>query len=525
LHRCFDRLRGLAQHNKKKNDTGRKGVHLGMRSSRTISLFSDRPEFAQRSSSFLVSVVAHVAATGVLSYGLIFSPATTDPVHTQHYDVRHLDLHTPEPKQQASSEGGKHIPYPGPHAVKTEAATGGNAVPHETALRLPVDAEPGPQTLIQPDIRHTAHLKEVVPLPTVVIRAPNKQVVKNVVAPHPEPAIASDVKPSLRAPNEEVNPTDLSVAASETPSKLQILRPSTTSPLLVHGPEKAQLPPVTASQTSATPAPVALISLSDLKMKDGPVTIPPVNETANKKQEGPVKEGLAEKPLAPGKGNPVSKAGGAGSGTSATPALASTVMTAEAKNPAATNPAASPSTAPAAPREAKTYSAPGSTDSTAGSDPPTSHFVLPKNGEFGAVVVGATMQGEYPEVVSMWGGRMAYTVYLHVGLQKSWTLQYSIPTAVETEAGGNTPRLEAPWPYNIVRPNLAPGAINADALMVHGFVNDAGRFESLVVAFPPEFPQAQYVLNALAQWQFRPAAENGHPTRVEVVLIIPEVND
>ena len=68
------------------------------------------------------------------------------------------------------------------------------------------------------------------------------------------------------------------------------------------------------------------------------------------------------------------------------------------------------------------------------------------------MIVGTTMQGEYPEVASLWGGRMAYTVYLHVGLQKSWTLQYSIPTAAETESGGNTPRLEAPWPYNIVRP-------------------------------------------------------------------------
>jgi hypothetical protein len=61
--------------------------------------------------------------------------------------------------------------------------------------------------------------------------------------------------------------------------------------------------------------------------------------------------------------------------------------------------------------------------------------------------------------------------------------------------------------------------------MVHGFVNEAGHFESLAVVFPPEFPQAQYVLSALAQWQFRAAAENGRPAKVEVVLIIPEVSD
>jgi hypothetical protein len=101
-------------------------------------------------------------------------------------------------------------------------------------------------------------------------------------------------------------------------------------------------------------------------------------------------------------------------------------------------------------------------------------------------------------------------------------MQYSLPRAVEAETGGNVSRLEAPWPYNIVRPNLAPGSVNADALMVHGFVNQAGRFEALAIAFPAEFPEAQFVLSALAQWQFRPAARNGQLERVEVVLIIPQ---
>jgi hypothetical protein len=519
----FGWISGWPQHNKKKNHTAREGVHPGMRSSRTITLFSERPELAQRSSSFLVSVIAHAAASGVLYYGIMFAPETHDPAPTQHYTVRHLDLHTPKPIQQASSKG--KVPYPGPHAVKQEAPAGGNPVPHKAALRQTADAEPGPQTLVQPDIAHPAHLKEEALLPTVVIWAPKKQEVKNIVAPLPEPSTASDVKPSVQAPNEELNLTDLSVAASDTPSKLQFLFPSTTSPLVVHGPEKAQLPPVTASQTSATPTPAAVESLSDLKMPDGPVTLPPVNETANKKQEGPLTEGHAEKASAPGQGNPNSTAGGAGSGTGATPATATTADVAAAKAPLVKDPSVSKVETRPTQAEAKTYPTADSPNGRGGSDPPTSHFALPKDGQFGAVVVGATMQEEYPEVAGMWGGRLAYTVYLHVGLDKSWILQYSVPRASDVEAGGNTPRLEAPWPYNIVRPNLAAGAINADALMVHGFVNEAGRFESLAVAFPPEFPQAQYVLSALAQWQFRPANENGHPGRVEVVLIIPEVSE
>jgi hypothetical protein len=147
---------------------------------------------------------------------------------------------------------------------------------------------------------------------------------------------------------------------------------------------------------------------------------------------------------------------------------------------------------------------------------------LPKDGQFGAVVVGATLEERYPEAAQVWSGRLAYTVYLHVGLAKSWILQYSLPSAADAAAAGNISRLEAPWPYNIVRPNLSPDTVNADALMIHGFVNQAGRFELLAVAFPPQFEQAQFVLDALRQWQFRPAAQNGQSERVEVVLIIPE---
>jgi len=42
---------------------------------------------------------------------------------------------------------------------------------------------------------------------------------------------------------------------------------------------------------------------------------------------------------------------------------------------------------------------------------------------------------------------------------------------------------------------------------------------------PPAFPQAQFVLAALARWQFRPALQDGQSTRVEVLIIIPEQLD
>jgi hypothetical protein len=58
--------------------------------------------------------------------------------------------------------------------------------------------------------------------------------------------------------------------------------------------------------------------------------------------------------------------------------------------------------------------------------------------------------------------------------------------------------------------------------MIHGFVNKAGRFESLGLSFPPRFPKGQLILDELAQWQFRPATLNGQNARAEVLLIIPD---
>jgi hypothetical protein len=156
-----------------------------------------------------------------------------------------------------------------------------------------------------------------------------------------------------------------------------------------------------------------------------------------------------------------------------------------------------------------------------GNQPATTHITLPISGQFGAVILGASLKEAYPETAELWSGRLAYTVYLHVGLAKSWILQYSLSREDNAAASGNIAHIDAPWPYNIVRPNLDPGAVDADALMVHGFVNRAGRFEGLRVAFPQEFAQAKFVLDTLAQWQFRPAVQNGQNVKVEVLLIIP----
>jgi hypothetical protein len=466
----------------------------------------------------------HGAVIGVVALAILYGPQTR--VVTERYAVRHLELHTPEPQTRASAGSG--IRYPGPHPKAKTPAPGGKQTAQAAALRQTAQGAPGEQTLVQPKIKNPFTLAKEIPIPTLMIWAPEKTEVKTIVPPKPAPPTASEVKPSLEAPNEEVNLADLGISASELASPKQPILASTTSPIVVHGPERTQLPPATTSDSAAQPTPTAVMSLSDMRMANGTVTLPPANVTVSKSSPGALAPGQGKDTAQTGNGNSAAKAGGAGAGQGAgdkgektkdsgangkqTGAQAGTAKGTEAgnKNGAKSEPA----------QGADSGSGKGLGQ---GNHPEYAVIKLPKDGEFGAVVVGSSLQDKYPETAELWRGRPAYTAYVHVGLARSWILQYSISRADEAAAGGNVTHIEAPWPYNIVRPNIAPGAIDADALMIHGFVNQAGRFEQLAVAFPPEFAQAKFVLDTLAKWEFRPATQGGQNVRVEVLLVIPEI--
>jgi len=91
-------------------------------------------------------------------------------------------------------------------------------------------------------------------VPTVVIWSPKKEQVKKLVAPLPEKATASDVKPSTNAPNQEIDLGDLSISSTLTPTDIMPV----FLPRLHRGCARAgqgATGPVTASQTSAQPTP------------------------------------------------------------------------------------------------------------------------------------------------------------------------------------------------------------------------------------------------------------------------------
>jgi len=515
----------------------------------TITLFTEQSDLGPQPTSFAASMVVHSVAAAVIWFGLAYRPALTR-VTTEHDIVRELDLHMPD--QQALAAMARAA-YLGGHSGAHAPASGGNPSPRRPVPRPVAEARPGPQTLVQPDIPNPITLAEQIPMPQVMIWSPSKTVVKKVVPPLPEKPTASDVKPSVERPNEEMTLADVNIASSFHPSAKSIIPASTTSPVVIQAPQQVQLPPVTASQPSAQPTPAAIVSLSDLRLKNGTVALPPVNESAVKKTEAEPAPGQAQDLSSLGKDNSAvqSEQAGSGQGSSAKANSAGSGSgqgssdktngagsgsgqgsSAKADNSgqgAGHSPQGGVSSSGSSSGSGKA-DAPGT---TRGADfglepygqPTVTQILSPKDGHFNSVVVGNSLQDQYPEVASVWNGRMAYTVYLHVGLAKSWIMQYSLPRSADAAAAGTIVRLDAPWPYNIIRPNLGADAVDADAIMIHGFINQSGRFETLSIVVPQAFPQAQFVLAALGKWQFRPALQDGQFAKVEVLIIIPEQLD
>jgi len=425
---------------------------------RTLSLFTEPRPSRQGLSAFVVSTLVHGVVLGMLTYGFLHAPRIDEQALSKRYAVRRLDLHKPEPQIRPSASGGAMYPSP-------QSTSAANQPESKSASSLQVaQIKPAAQTLMQPDLPRNLTLPQEVPVPTVVTWTPHKTAPATIVLPPPQEAPASSVRPSPDAPNEELTLAELSIASGVLEAKVKAPASGTTSPIVVPRPDLVQMAPTTTSERSIPPTSAAVISISDLQMQEGTTILLPANETAPAKKQKTTQPEHA-------------------------------VDHAQADT--------------------------GERAMDIGNQPSITLISLPKKGKFGAVVVGTPLQDEYPEMIEIWGGRMAYTAYLNVGLTRSWILQYSLPRSEEVAAPGSLARLEAPWPYEIARPLLAFGDFNAKALVLHGFVNQAGRFESLALVYPPQLAQAEFVLYALQRWQFRPAKEGGKAVMAEVVLIVP----
>jgi hypothetical protein len=471
-----------------------------MSGSSIITLFAPPPPAARwRTSAFVVSPLLHlIAFVLILIISIKEAPPRNQLALSRTYIVRLLNLHTIQPPRRSVKD---NTPRPAEHATRHLAAQGG--IPEPPSILQ--DQPPSRITLIQPDAPKV-QLSQEIPLPTVVIWTPGVQ--KNINPPPLPPTPLPLVHPSIELPNTEQAVSDLNISATPFQTVAPMPLPSTVAPLALHGQAPAGQLPQTAALSSGAVSGARVLSLSDLQMPEGTVVLPLANQAAGGSTAGILLPGI-----------PLGTAP-AGNGKAATDKEGSSAKNGQGD--------AGDQVADAGGignRKGSDDGAPAGADATSGdgsgsaATPTTTTITQPKNGRFEVVVVGTSVADEYPEAEKVWSGRLAYTVYLHVGASKNWILQYSLPAAQEASVAGDAPRLSAPWPYVILRPNLVTP--NTDGVMVHGLLNTTGKLEKLALVFPSEFADAKFILDSLHQWQFRPAMQSGQATAVEVLLIIP----
>ena len=466
--------------------------------SQLTTLFTDVPTTPPRASAIPVSLLAH-AVVGVWLYlGLRYVPRINDQPVPSIFTVRILkqdSIHDPISKRSAGGQ------------TRRTAESAGSPTPMPAVATDLAQLIAHTQTLIQPDAPMDKTLTQEIPVPMVVRWSTENLPERAIVLPLPKTLTAADIRPTLTPPNREVMPADIKISASTFTTNTPSLPPSTTTPIVVRAAAPTAAVPESSSQSLSQPTPAQVISLSDLRLKEGSITLPAVNIIPANTANTPLISGQSTESNSAGNGNPVKTQDGAGMGQAATR------QTERAQS----------DDGPGAGSSGARGNGGGSAASGSAPGPSITHISLPQDGKFGVVVVGSAIAEQYPESVSVWKGRLIYTVYLRVGTGKNWILQYSMPRTADVKETASVARPEAPWPYDISRPDLAPGDVDADAIMVHGLVNLSGRFEQLALVFPTEFAQAKFVLNALQQWKFRPAKQNGQIAAVEVLVIIPQV--
>lgn len=504
-----------------------------MTSSPLISLFDNPPPVRRGPSSFIISLIVHGIAFVLLFIGLN-QPHKADPKSDrQRFTVRIMELDKPEPRPM---QAGASLAAPGQEA-SAEISKSGGSPDQAPAPRLPhnfVPTKDALRTLIQPVERSTVIPREA-PLPQIVQWNPPDPTINKIVAPPPKILVKVDVKPTLDLPNREMHVADIKLSSSTYETKAPLPTPSKTSPVNVQAPAQAQRIPETASKNSGNPIPASVISLSEIQLQKGTAVLPMVNEIAPTPYSGPMSPGQPNSLSQNGTGRTEAKQNGSTSAGQTAGNLAGANAGKTGVGSVGTNGSNPSGAAKGGANSNANGGAGGAAAGQGGTNlamageaginndiggPSVVHLGLPRNGKFGVVVVGSALAEDYPETADLWRGRLAYTVYLHVGVSKNWILQYSLPRGDVGEMSGTGGHLEAPWPYDITRPSIDADT-NADAIMIHGFVNALGKFEKLSIIFPAGLAETKFLLHALQQWEFRPAMETGKATLVEVLLIIP----
>lgn len=497
----------------------------------TITLFSKPPQRERAPSAFVVSIVLHSCLFSLLLLSMKRVSVVEPKLPNQKDAVRLLDvrramasLHLKPPKPVVHHSF--HVPR---HAARHAISPGGKlGMARLTRLaHLSTNFEtklPAPQTLIQPQAHPELKVLAHIPVPQAVVWTSGKILQEKIVTPAPKPLGDIQVKPSLAMPNKELTPAEVSLTSTPFVTKAPMPLPGTTSPVDISALKPSQQPLETASKDVGQISPGRVISLSDLNLQNGEAVLPVVNEVAASDAMGSPSPGLTATIAEDGSDDTDSKVSGTGSGQGAGKGgdTSDGVTVADGSDPGKGG-GANDGVAIADGSKPSDSSGQGYTVDTGypGTLSPAlyaaKHISLPRSGRYGMVIVGASPEENYPETANLWTGRLVYTVYLQSETAQNWILEYSLAKSAGDSLGDGI-RPDAPWAYDIMRPNLGT---SHGVILVHGFVNQNGRFEKLSVAYPPEYSDTALLLRALKQWAFRPAVSQGQPVTVETLLIIP----
>ncbi len=374
-----------------------------MKSSSIIVLFGDPPPLRRGPSGFLISFMVHVCVCGVLLLALN-QPHTADSRSlAQRYAVRIMELRKQEPKIHPPVQKAELRPdqLPDTHPIAP-----GGSLDTAAAPRIPlnfISQKQAVQTLIQPDAPTDPTIPQV-PLPQVFVWSSGDITVKNIVQPAPKTTAAIEVRPSLDPPNQEVRVADLKISSTAYDTKAPLPAPSKTSPINVPATQRTQQMPETASKDAGKATPAGVISASNIQLQEGTATLPMINEVAPATLPGSLTAGQPKSLSETGQGRADNKQNGAGTGQTAGNQTGSAASGSGSTGQGGTNGMSG--------MDASV---------TSGANPHTVvHITLPKDGKFGVVVVGSSLAEDYPETGHLWSGRLAYTVYLRVGVSKNW---------------------------------------------------------------------------------------------------------
>jgi len=483
------------------------------------TLFAEVSTAGRGPSGFAVSVAVHCLVGGLALYTWQHSPRILEPDIVEELPVRLLTLNRPLiPHRDYGTWGspGNAMARIVPQHSSAGGRKAATAHPHmDERVRVAI------QTLVDPNVPTLEVLKKLTPLPKVVLWSPEPIRVKEVTPAPPQPVTAADVKPALTPPNHELELSDIQISQAPGATEKLALAPSSTAPLTVVRPKVVQQAPETATVPEKQPTPVAVVSITDVDLAKGTTALPPANQVASSKDTDSVHAGRAMTGATDRNVNPVRTDARNGSGQNAgdhgnLAGSGDGLIAAVSKVPSA-----APGAGALNPAHTQLEGNNGTGNSglaTEGTDTGV-HVSLPPNGHFGAVLVGSSLSDAFPETEGIMADRLTYTVYLQVGLPRSWILQYSLPASSERDI--NRIRPEAPFPYDIYWPRINAKEVTTDAILVHGLVNAAGHFEQLEIVYPHSYLRSKAFLASLDKWQFRPAMQQGLATSVEVLLIIP----